>query len=251
MKKILVGSIAALGLFILPIAASAATISTPLFSNGDTTIDATGLSTVSGTFTLQVGANEVCEVIRTQADTQPFTDTTVGGTLGYQEGTYTNVPFSVKVSPNTGTYNATAQCAGIYGGNHSIDGADNVVVGPVSLGTIRVTAGNSGSGNSGSTDALTALVAQLAAEVQAILHPVAPVAPAMSAVCTAYNQAAAGSMQGIVNSANVRLQGFLLSQGESIPALAAGAAFGFDGPQSEAARSAFLMAQVSIGHPCN
>src|SRR5689334_14589156 len=50
------------------VSAFAATISNPLFSNSDTTIDAQGNSTVSGTFTLQVASNEVCEVLRTQAD---------------------------------------------------------------------------------------------------------------------------------------------------------------------------------------
>ena len=126
--------------------ASAATISNPLFSNGQTDIDATGGSTVSGTFTLTVGAGEVCEVLRTQSDpSQPFVDTSVGSQLGYQEQVYVGVPFSVKVPPNTGTYFPTVQCAGAFGGNRAINGGDTVAPSIISLpstglGTVRVVA---------------------------------------------------------------------------------------------------------------
>lgn len=147
MKKFLIGGVVALSM-ILPLAASAATLSSPLFSNGQTTIDATGGSTVSGTFTLNVGPGEVVEWLRSQADTMPFSDTSVGGTLGYQEGVYLNVPFSVKVSPNTGTYNATEQGAGTFGGNRSINGGDNIIFGPSNLGTVRVVADASTGGSS-------------------------------------------------------------------------------------------------------
>lgn len=248
--NIKLAALAATAAFALPMLASAATISSPLFSNGDTTIDATGGSTVSGNFTLTVGPGEVCEWLRTQSDpSQPFTDTSVGGQLGYQEQVYTNVPFTVKVPPNTGTVYPTVQCAGTFGGNRSINGGDNVVVGPTGLGTIRVVANGSTSGNTGSSDSISSLadvVAQLAAQIQALLHPVTPPAPTVSPVCTAYGQAAAGTMFGTKNDANVRLQGFLLSQGMSIPALAAGAAFGFDGTQTEAARATFVNANHCI-----
>lgn len=238
MKKI-ISVLAAAAMLTLPFAASAATISTPLFSNGDTTIDAQGGSTVSGTFTLQVGANEVCEVIRTQAAPQAITDTSVGGQLGYQEGTYTNVPFSVKVSPNTGTYNATAQCAGIWGGNRAVDGADNVVVGPVSLGTIDVVA-NSSTGGTGSTGGFSSF-ADLVAALKVALG-IGSTTPAPTGVCSQLAAAQVGAQFGVHNQANVALQGFLLSQHESIPALAAGAAFGFWGNQTQAALTAFTTA---------
>lgn len=125
--------------------ASAATISDPLFSNGQTSIDATGGSTVNGTFTLTVGVGEVVEWLRTTPDTQPFTEASVGGQLGYQEGVHLNVPFSAKVPPNTGTYNVNVQGAGTFGGNRSINGGDNVVVGPTSVGSVRVVASGGGS----------------------------------------------------------------------------------------------------------
>ncbi len=215
-----------------PFAASAATISNPLFSNGQTSVDATGGSSVSGTFTLTVGPGEVVEWLRSQADTQPFTDTSVGGTLGYQEGVYTNVPFTVKVPPNTGTYNVNESGAGTYGGNRSINGGDNVVFGPQSVGQVRVVASGSSSSDTtvGSQDWINSIIAAIMAK----LNPPTPV-PTTSAACTAYAQANAGAQMGVTNSANVRLQGFLLSQGASIPALAAGASFGYFGSQTASA----------------
>ncbi len=233
LSKVLIGSALALAM-VVPFAASAATISTPLFSNGDTVIDAQGGSTVSGTFTLQVGANEVCEVMRTQADTQAFTDTSVGGQLGYQQGTYTNVPFSVKVSPNTGTYNSTVQCAGIYGGNRSVDGADNVVV-TANLGTIRVVANTTSSSTTGGSIFGFTSFADFMAAIKAAIGPATPPAPTVNPQCTAIGVKMLGTVPGAYAPANVKLQGFLLSEGASIPALAAGASFGFYGPQTAAA----------------
>ena len=235
-KKIFGGAVAIA--IALPVMASAATISSPLFSNGDTVIDAGGGSTVNGTFTLQVGSSEVCEVVRTQADTQAFTDTSVGSNLGYQFGTYTNVPFNVKVSPNTGTYNATVQCAGIFGGNRSVDGADGVVVGPVSLGTVRVVANSTNSSNPAGTsqwDALMAAIQLLIAKLSAPPAPPAPVVPAVKPVCTQlaqYSYLQVGATGATVSA----LQGVLLGNGGAIPALTSGAAtYGYFGQQTNAA----------------
>ena len=143
MKKLL--AMTAGAFLLLAGSASAATISDPLFSNGQTSIDATGGATVNGTFTLTVGAGEVVEWLRTTPDTQPFTEVSVGGPLGYQEGVYLNVPFSAKAPPNTGTYNINVQGAGTFGGNRSINGGDNVVVWPTSVGMVRVVASGSSS----------------------------------------------------------------------------------------------------------
>lgn len=133
----------------LPFSAFAATISDARFSNSQTDISGTGGSTVSGTFTLTVGNNEVVEWLRLIPNGNPFTEASVGGNLGYQEGVYTNVPFSVKLPPNTGTYNVDGQGAGIFGGIRAINGGDNVVVGPTSLGTVRVVVSG---GSTSSTD---------------------------------------------------------------------------------------------------
>ncbi len=89
-------------LVVAPLMASAATVSSVQFQNGDNTISCVGGSMVNATFKLTTGPGEVVEWIRTQVDTQPFVDTSVGGTLGIQEGV-TDVTAQVKCPPNTGT----------------------------------------------------------------------------------------------------------------------------------------------------
>lgn len=242
MKK-LIGAVAA-GIFLFAGVASAATISNPLFSNGQTTIDAAGGATVSGTFTLTVGPGEVVEWLRNQADTQPFTDTSVGGTLGYQEGVYTNVPFSAKVSPNTGTYNVYVQGAGTYGGNRSINGGDNVTVGSTNVGQVRVvtSGGDTTTGGAFGGLSLNDLKAWIAAAVAAALPAPAPT-PTVSADCAAYAKASAGAVMGTTNAANGRLQGFLIGEGMSIPLLQSNQApYGFYGTQTAGAVASFQAA---------
>lgn len=223
---------------LLASSAFAASISDARFSNNQTSIDATGNATVNGTFTLTVNAGEVVEYFRLLPAGNPFTEQSVGGQLGYQEGVYTNVPFNVKVPPNTGTYNVDVQGAGIYGGNRSINGADNVVVGPTSVGQVRVVVNGGDSGSTGGSSS-DSVLSQILAALNQLIHPATPPAPTTSAACTAYAQANAGTQMGVYNDANVRLQGFLLSQGASIPALKAGASFGFFGTQTSGAVSWF------------
>jgi hypothetical protein len=227
---------AALGFF-LPAFALASTFSNVQFGNGDVTISGQGGSTVSATFHVIVPANQVVENIQTDvlSDNLAPVCTSVGGDLGLQEGTH-DVTIAVKLPPNTGTYTLEVRGAGIFGGIRSIDCNDNQNGTASFSGALRTVDSNTtttGSGSSTSAiDTLTALVAQLAAQVNAIIHPVTPPVPTTSAACTAYAQANAGALMGMKNDANVRLQGFLLSQGASIPALAAGASFGFYGPQT-------------------
>lgn len=214
----------------LPFAASAATISNPVFSNGDTTISGTGGSTVSGTFTLTVGSTEAVEFVRTQSDpSQPFVDTSVMGDKGYQEGTYTNVPFTVKLPPNTGTYYPNVQTAGIWGGIRSISGGDSVNAGPVNLGTIRVVAsGSTSSTPSGIPDSVwEKFLAWMNGSTGSTTPP-----PAVNPKCAALAIKLAGAMPGTKTNGNAVLQGYLIGEGASIPALAAGAAYGFYGNQT-------------------
>lgn len=135
---------ALLGLAMLAVAtpAFAATISNVQFSNNDTATSGVGGSSVNGTFKLTVGVGEVVEWIRTTAGAQPFIDTSVGGNLGYQEGTY-DVPFTTKLPPNTGTYDLNFQAAGIYGAVRSINAGDNVNAWQTSVGSLRVVADGS------------------------------------------------------------------------------------------------------------
>ena len=235
----------ALAMFLVASSAMAVSISNPLFSNGQTSIDATGGSTVNGTFTLTVGAGEVVEFFRTQSDpSQPFVDASVGGTLGYQEQVYSGVPFSVKVNPNTGTYTPTVQMAGIFGGARSINGGDGVVFGPSGLGTVRVVSGSVTNSEVGGTNLN---LEELKAWILALIQGTQPApAPVVKAECKALSDKMVGTVQGSTAQGNVRLQGFLLAEGMSIPALEQGAAFGFYGPQTMSAVGVYK----SI-HGCN
>ncbi len=234
MIKNLIKGLAVGTLLLAAVPAFAASISDARFSNNQTSIDATGGATVSGTFTLTVGSGEVVEWFRLLPSGNPFTETSVGGQLGYQEGVYTNVPFNVKVPPNTGTYNVDVQGAGIWGGNRSINGGDNVVLGATSVGAVRVVANSVDSSvpTTGGSD--VDFWTKLATVLAGILKPATP-APTTNAACTTLAVKSAGAIMGTTGQANVKLQGFLLSEGASIPALAAGAAFGYYGNQTAAA----------------
>lgn len=59
--------------------------------------------------------------------------------------------------------------------------------------------------------------------------------PTPSSACAELQDKLLGTQDNVYNNANVMLQGFLLSEGMSIPALAAGASFGYKGPQTNAA----------------
>lgn len=220
---------------LLASSAFAASISNPLFSNGQTTIDAAGNSTVSGTYTLTVGAGEVVEWVRTQADTMPFTDTSVGGPLGLQEGVYTNQPFSAKVSPNTGSYNVNIQTAGIFMGNRAINGGDSVN-GSNSLGTVRVVAGAS----TGS-DVPSGIPQSVWDKFLAWMS--GSTTPAPSSKCADLTTKLVGTTDNQYSDANASLQGFLIAaNANSIPALKAGASFGYKGDQTRSAVISFKAA---------
>lgn len=60
--------------------------------------------------------------------------------------------------------------------------------------------------------------------------------------CTALQDKLIGTVDNTYNQANVRLQGFLLSEGYSIPALEQGAAFGYKGTQTNGALAQFKSA---------
>ncbi len=102
-------------------------------------------------------------------------------------------------------------------------------------------------GNQTAIDALTQQIANLTAIVTGLVHsqptpPTGGTGSNNSANCTTLNGFLANAQAGMRSQANVALQGFLLSKGASIPALAAGASFGYFGPQTSSAVNAFQMA---------
>lgn len=178
-----------------------------------------------------IGMPETCFDVSDRVVAGTFTRVGTFDTTGGTEGT-----FGIRVRgygvPGPGTDN---NCGGTVNDNQYFpnrltltesqntgNNANNTGGGP---------GGNTGSGGlAGQIGALTDL---FKAWIAAQTKPTTP--PATSAACSAYAQANGGTQMGVYNDANVRLQGFLLSQGASIPALKAGASFGFYGPQTQAA----------------
>ena len=227
-----------------PLGALAVTIPSVQFSNSQATIDCNGGSTVNATFyNVDVGSGEVIEYVRTQVGSEPFVDTSVGGTLGLQEASH-DITASVKCPPNTGTYTLAVQTAGTFGGMRSINGGDNVNGGTSFGGAIRVVANASTPTPSTPSwfDQIMALITGLEAKITALTNqpPVGtPTPPAPSGKCAELNVKMMGAQKYGRNQINVQLQGYLLSEGMSIPALAAGASFGFYGDQTQSAINAF------------
>lgn len=97
---------------------------------------------------------------------------------------------------------------------------------------------NDSNNTSGSEDKLSQILSSLAALI-AKLTPTVPVTPAPSTKCATLQTKMVGTQMYVYNQANVQLQGYLLSEGQSIPALTAGASFGYYGPQTAAALASF------------
>ena len=212
---------------------NAATIPNVQFSNGQTTIDCTGGQTVNATFNnVQVGPGEVIEYIRTQVGSEPYVDTSVGGTLGIQEGSH-NISASVKCPPNTGTYQLDMQTAGIYGGIRAINGGDSVNGSASFNGAIRVVA------SSPSTPPASSPMSWLDELIAKLIAALKPTTPAPSAACTTF--LSYGYLSYGNSGSNVKAyQQFLISQGENTKAT------GYFGPLTLAAEAHFQST-----HNCN
>lgn len=221
---------------------AASNISNIKFDNGQVQTSCTAGQVVNVTFRVIVPAGEVAELgqVDVIGDTlAPALPTSLGGELGLQEGAH-DVTASVTCPQNTGYYNVEYRTAGIFLGQRAIAITDGVVSVNSFGNALRVVDTNTGSTVGGSDNTPSWLAALMAAIAN--LAPKTPPTPTTSASCTAYAAANAGTMMNVKNDANVRLQGFLLSQGASIPALAAGASFGFFGPQTQSAVSWFQAA---------
>lgn len=232
--------------FVLPGAiALAATFPNVQFQNGQTTIEGTGGSTVTATFRVIVPANEVVEYIQTDivGDSLAPVCTSVGGELGLQQGTH-DVSLPVKLPPNTGTHTLEVQGSGIFGGFRA-DDCTGDVVGSASFGSaLRVVSSSSSSGSGSSSSSWTSmsfeqLIAALVSALKSAGVGTPPPPPPASTKCTELSNKMLGAMYGVRNSSNVKLQGYLLSEGMSIPALEQGASFGLWLNQTQSALGMF------------
>lgn len=139
--------------------------------------------------------------------------------------------------------------------DNNCTGASAMTFGPTNFsGRITVTADNSNgtltqnSGGStgttvgGTTDTLSTILAGIQALLAKMSTPAPAPTPVPAGKCAVLSEHSVGAMYGVRNQANVVLQGYLLGEGASIPALAAGASFGFFGPQTQMALSNFKSA---------
>jgi hypothetical protein len=257
MKKILTFAVSGLATLIVGAGmASAMTVTNVLFDNGAGNVGVSGGGQVEMHAFVTSGVNENVQAV--------FVKFPGAGGLAQQGQCYTVNPPKLGESPVNGWDVSVPVTAPLYEGSwpvvvaiHGINGNgdatdsqcteaavttspqfDNriIVSGGLSSGTLTTNSGGTGTGGTGTSgNTLEQLLSILIAK----LTPTTPPAPTVSASCTAFAQAMSGTVQGSRNDANVRLQGFLLSQGESIPALAAGASFGFYGVQTSAAVAAF------------
>lgn len=246
--KFLVAS-AIVGPALLASSAFAATVTNAnAIFDGQSQVYGNAGQTVEATFQVDVPAGQVLHAIRTKVDSQATVCTPVGAIEGAQT---TDVTVNITLPPNTnnGGYSLVADlyytdtlpqaqamtgnlaCTSSASGSHVNTNAYNggTVV------NVLPSSGNSTGNSNGGINGMS-LADLIAAIKNALgLGSGTTTPPTTSAVCSAYAQANSGTQANVYSDANVRLQGFLLSQGASIPALKAGAAFGFYGNQTTAA----------------
>lgn len=253
MNKISITGVIAGAMLVLPVAAFAATNNTFITfpgSGANATLQAGDSVTAKATITLTAGS-ELESVSSQLVDS-------AGNDVGIPEkcvdvndrataGTF-NVTFPLDTIGGTeGTWSVRIRTYGLNGpgvdNNCGAGSTDNqlytnrlTLTEDTNSGTV---ANNTSSGSGSSTGAsnpfasilatLTAMLAKLNAA------PVTPPAPVTLPACTTLAAKMIGAQYGVRNQSNVMLQGYLLSEGESIPALAAGASFGLWLDQTNAA----------------
>lgn len=237
-KKIIGVSIALA--MVLPLAASAATVTNVTFSNGDVTIAAPVNSTVSGTLHVIVPPNQAVQWLGVNIDGLAEKCTAVS--LG--EGTH-DVSFSALNAPNTGTYNFTYRLAGKWGGIPSVDCSDNVVAGNTVGSSVKATGVSTGGNFAGTGMSLADLIAALKAAGVGVGSTTPAPAPVTSA-CSEYNSLRAGLSVGSdtrPGGSVGKFQSFLMYKGFNIPLLSANQApYGYFGNQTNSASMSFAAA---------
>lgn len=188
-----------------------------------------------------IGMPETCFDVADRVVAGTFTRVGNFDTTGGTEGTFGIRVRSYGVT-GPGTDN---NCGGTVTSNDYFSNRLTLTEGQNSGGNANNTGG--GSGNTSGSPSQTSVLAAILAWIQGHSGSGTPApAPAPSTACATLNTKLLGTMDNTYNSANVMLQGYLLSEGESIPALAAGASFGYKGPQTNAALSHFKAAHQCI-----
>lgn len=244
MKKILLGILGVA--LVLPMAASAATLDSQAVFNGQTNVWGNAGQSVRVTLRVNAVAGEVVHAIQTRVGNQPAVCTAISPFEGAQSK---DVTVNVTLPPNTGSnINLTADVfttntlpqANTLTGDLACTGASNNLYNGNTVNVIPQSTGGGSTSTPTPTEdpTITALKAQIASLTTMVQQLLASLntgggSTPTGTKCQAYTTASTGSVS--------TFQRFLLDNQESIPALSAGAAFGYYGPQTQAAAAHFRL----------
>lgn len=238
-KKILGASVFVTALLV-PSIVFGATV-TNLEFNGNVNVEGGANSTVNSTLRVVVPVGEVVEFVQTDVLGDGLSP--VCHNVGDMNEGINSVTLPVKLPPNVGTYSLETKTYGVFGNitaNGCVGGAEQNGTATFSSpsNVIKVISGPTTNDvppvvGSDKPSWLDAMIAAIIAAVK----PVTPPTPPVSTICQTLAAKMMGTQYGVKNNANVVLQGFLLSEGQQIPALTAGAAFGLFLDQTQAALS--------------
>lgn len=224
--------------------ASAASNITHLTIDGSTNATVQEGDVVSGVLTYDITVSEDVESLSYEIVGSGLPKTCVNIDDHLTDGTF-HSSFDIDTNGATeGTWDVKVVLYGTNdeGANQNCEGAgDDTMVFTNRL-TIEADETVDNNGNTGAGSSVQSKFDQLMAAFQALMAKLSGTgtspSPA-SVACVELAQKSVGTVQGVYNDANIRLQGFLLSEGMQIPALTAGASFGFYGPQTMAAVASF------------
>lgn len=151
----------------LPVAASAASISNVEYGNGDVNVQGKAGESVSGKVRVVVNSSEEVEFVEFDVLGDNLAPVCVDVNR-LQEGThFVDIPADVKFPPNTGTYDLKVKTAGIFGGLAAIDCTNNVNGSQTFNNSVRTVGSSSSSVGGGS------LIEQLQKQIADLLKMIA------------------------------------------------------------------------------
>ena len=252
MKKI-ISVLAGAALFALPFAASAMTVDSLTFQNGQPNIQTSSGSSIDANATFILSGSDALDSVSVEFPGYGGAEQCFVVNPALIQPGINQVPLNGLVVPNNvGNWNMLVKGHGetwpsvdtnCDPGTVKVSKTFNEVV---NIPNATVTTSNSNNSSSTSSSSQPAWLGAFEAFILAQLKPATPPATGggtgtgtVSVACQEFNADVAAASPGSITDANSTLQGFLIGKHMSIPALKAGAAWGFDGSQTQAASSAY------------
>lgn len=214
---------------------SAATVTDVTFEDDESSIKVAPNATIDAELRIVVPSGEEVEFVETDFDNDNRSPKCVDLNKRLLEGTH-YVDVSIKAPKDRATFDLDVDTFGLAGVANAGDCSGSFQNGSDSFNNVVRVSGDADEdvGNDGELSSLLAQVKALAEIVKNLTS-----GGSSTGKCPALNAKLVGTMDNTYNDANVKLQGYLLSEGASIPALKAGASFGYKGAQTNAAVSWF------------